>query len=42
LTRLRRQWFAKRKSLSALWREVMFNRETALVDPDSTKGGRRR
>jgi type IV secretion system protein TrbE len=35
LTRLRRQWFAKRKSVSALLREVMFNRETALVDPDA-------
>jgi type IV secretion/conjugal transfer VirB4 family ATPase len=35
LTRLRRQWFAKRKSVSALLREVMFNRETALVDSDA-------
>jgi type IV secretion system protein TrbE len=35
LTRLRRQWFAKRKSVGALLREVMFNRETALVDPDA-------
>jgi type IV secretion system protein VirB4 len=35
LTRLRRQWFAKRKSVSAILREVMFNRETALVDPDA-------
>ena len=35
LTRLRRQWFAKRKSVAALLREVMFNRETALVDSDA-------
>lgn len=35
LTRLRRQWFAKRKSVTAILREVMFNRETALVDPDA-------
>jgi len=35
LTRLRRQWFAKRKSVGALLREVMFNREAALVDPDA-------
>jgi type IV secretion system protein TrbE len=35
LTRLRRQWFAKRKSVGAVLREVMFNRDTALVDPDA-------
>lgn len=35
LTRLRRQWFAKRKSVGAILREVMFNREAALVDPDA-------
>jgi type IV secretion system protein VirB4 len=35
LTRLRRHWFAKRKSVAAIVREVMFNRETALVDPDA-------
>jgi type IV secretion system protein TrbE len=35
LTRLRRQWFAKRKSVTAILREVMFNRETALIDPDA-------
>jgi type IV secretion system protein VirB4 len=35
LTRLRRQWFSKRKSVAAILREVMFNRETALVDPDA-------
>ncbi len=35
LTKLRRHWFAKRKSVTAVLREVMFNRETALVDPDA-------
>ena len=35
LARLRRQWFAKRKSVAILLREVMFNRETALVDSDA-------
>ena len=35
LTRLRPQWFAKRKSVGAILREVMFNRDTALVDPDA-------
>jgi type IV secretion system protein VirB4 len=35
LTKLRRHWFAKRKSITAILREVMFNRETALVDPDA-------
>lgn len=35
LTKLRRQWFAKRKSVAAILREVMFNRETALVDSDA-------
>ena len=35
LTKLRRHWFAKRKSVGAVLREVMFNRETALVDPDA-------
>jgi type IV secretion system protein TrbE len=35
LTRLRRQWFAKRKSVGAILREVMFNRETALLDSDA-------
>ena len=35
LTKLRRHWFAKRKSVSTVLREVMFNRETALVDPDA-------
>ena len=35
LTKLRRHWFAKRKSVSAVLREVMFNREAGLVDPDA-------
>ena len=35
LTKLRRQWVAQRKSVVAVVREVMFNRETALVDPDA-------
>jgi type IV secretion system protein VirB4 len=35
LTRLRRQWFAKRKSVGAIVREVMFNRESSLVDSDA-------
>jgi len=35
LTKLRRHWFAKRKSVGAVLREVMFNRETTLVDPDA-------
>ncbi len=35
LTTLRRQWFAKRKSITAILREVMFNQESALVDSDA-------
>lgn len=35
LTKLRRHWFAKRKSVAAVLREVMFNRDTTLVDPDA-------
>lgn len=35
LTRLRRQWFNKRKSVTALLREVMYNQPTALVDSDA-------
>jgi len=35
LIKLRRQWFAKRKSVAAVLREVMFNRETTLVDSDA-------
>ncbi|MBZ0149083.1 MAG: conjugal transfer protein TrbE, partial [Pseudorhodoplanes sp.] len=35
LTRKRRQWFAKRKSVTAILREVLFNQETALLDTDA-------
>ncbi len=35
LRTLRRQWFAKRKSMLTVMREVMFNHETALVDADA-------
>ncbi|MDX2266208.1 MAG: conjugal transfer protein TrbE [Hyphomicrobiales bacterium] len=36
LTKLRRQWFAKRKSVAMILREVMFNNETALLDADAS------
>lgn len=35
LTRMRRQWFSKRKSVTAILREVMFNQESALLDSDA-------
>lgn len=35
LTKLRRQWFAKRKSVSAILREVMYSQESRLVDTDA-------
>jgi type IV secretion/conjugal transfer VirB4 family ATPase len=35
LTRKRRQWFAKRKSVAAILREVLFNQETLLLDTDA-------
>ncbi|HEY7810972.1 MAG TPA: conjugal transfer protein TrbE [Allosphingosinicella sp.] len=35
LTRLRRQWFNKRKSVSALLREVMYNQPAQLLDSDA-------
>ncbi|MBL9070502.1 MAG: conjugal transfer protein TrbE [Sphingopyxis sp.] len=35
LTRLRRQWFNKRKSISALLREVMYNQPAQLLDSDA-------
>jgi type IV secretion/conjugal transfer VirB4 family ATPase len=35
LSRYRRQWFAKRKSLSAILKEVMFNEQAALLDTDA-------
>jgi type IV secretion system protein VirB4 len=35
LTKLRRQWFAKRKSIVALLRETIFQQEIPLVDSDA-------
>jgi type IV secretion system protein VirB4 len=35
LTRLRRQWFNKRKSVNALLREVLYNQPTQLLDSDA-------
>ncbi len=35
LTRIRRQWFNKRKSISALLREVMYNQPAQLLDRDA-------
>jgi type IV secretion system protein VirB4 len=35
LTRLRRQWFNKRKSVTALLREVLYNQPAQLVDNDA-------
>jgi len=35
LTRIRRQWFAKRKSIMAILKEVMTNEPTALIDSDA-------
>jgi type IV secretion system protein VirB4 len=35
LARLRRQWFAKRKSVMALLRESVFQRESPLLDSDA-------
>jgi type IV secretion system protein VirB4 len=35
LTRKRRQWFAKRKSVAAILREVLFNQESVLLDTDA-------
>ena len=35
LTRIRRQWFAKRKSIAALLREVLYNEASALLDTDA-------
>jgi type IV secretion system protein VirB4 len=35
LTRLRRQWFNKRKSVAALLREVMYNQPVQLLDSDA-------
>ena len=35
LARMRRQWFAKRKSIASLLREVMTQEATELTDPDA-------
>ncbi|MFO1096876.1 MAG: conjugal transfer protein TrbE [Xanthobacteraceae bacterium] len=35
LTRIRRQWFAKRKSIMAILKEVMTNEPAALLDTDA-------
>ncbi|WP_316207629.1 conjugal transfer protein TrbE [Bradyrhizobium sp. SZCCHNR3118] len=35
LSRYRRQWFAKRKSVGAILKEVMFNEQAALLDTDA-------
>jgi len=35
LTKLRRQWFNKRKSITALLREVLYNQPTQLLDSDA-------
>jgi len=35
LTRIRRQWFNKRKSIAQLMREVMMNEQVALTDSDA-------
>jgi type IV secretion system protein VirB4 len=35
LSRLRRQWFAKRKSIRALLREVLYQEPAPLLDPDA-------
>ncbi|MBI1208532.1 MAG: conjugal transfer protein TrbE [Azospirillum sp.] len=35
LNRIRRHWFAKRKSIMVLLREVLFQREAVLVDSDA-------
>ncbi|KAA5601772.1 conjugal transfer protein TrbE [Blastochloris sulfoviridis] len=35
LTKIRRQWFAKRKSIAAILKEVMTNEASALIDTDA-------
>ena len=37
LTRIRRQWFAKRKSIAAIVKEVMTNESSVLMDSDAAK-----
>ena len=36
LTKIRRQWFAKRKSVAAILKEVMTNEASALIDTDAS------
>ena len=36
VTRIRRQWFAKRKSVAAILKEVMTNEASALLDTDAS------
>ncbi|MEA3388486.1 MAG: conjugal transfer protein TrbE [Pseudomonadota bacterium] len=36
LARIRRQWFAKRKSIAAILKEIMTNEASALVDNDAS------
>jgi hypothetical protein len=36
LTKIRRQWFAKRKSIAAILKEVMTNEASVLVDTDAS------
>jgi type IV secretion/conjugal transfer VirB4 family ATPase len=36
LTRIRRQWFAKRKSVAAILKEVMTNEASSLIDADAS------
>ena len=36
LSRIRRQWFAKRKSVAAILKEVMTNEASALIDSDAS------
>ena len=35
LTRIRRQWFAKRKSIAVLLREIVYQQESTLLDTDA-------
>lgn len=35
ITKYRRQWFAKRKSIAAIIKETLFNEESVLVDSDA-------
>ncbi|MGF7163589.1 type IV secretory pathway VirB4 component [Rhodoligotrophos appendicifer] len=36
LTKIRRQWFAKRKSIASILKEIMTNEASALVDTDAS------